>query len=99
MTEVKVPVLMGAGREMCWQTVQLGKVAAFVPIDYGVGGFGAMMRSIESVKVRSMNRHTFLCWGSYDLFTIFLSWVGLVGGWERDDASSITRMARLILPR
>ena len=64
---------------MCWQTVQLEKVAAFVPIDYGVSGLGAVMRSIGSVKVRSTNRHNFLSWSSYAHFTGFLSWVGLVG--------------------
>ena len=52
LTGVKVPLLMGAGREMCWYTVQLGKVASFAPIDYGVSGFGAMVRSVLGVKVR-----------------------------------------------
>ena len=79
VTGVKVPVLMGAGREMCWYTVQLEKVAASAPIDYGVSGFGAMVKSIGGVKIRSTNRHTFLSWGLYALFAVFLSWVGLIG--------------------
>ena len=81
VTGVKVPVLMGAGREMCWYTVQLEKVVAFVPIDYGVSGFGAMVRSIGGVNVRSKNCHTLLSWGLYALFAVLLSWVGLIGVW------------------
>ena len=82
LTGVKIPVLVGAGREMCWYTVQLEKVAAFVPIDYDVSGFGAMVKSIGGVRVRSTNFHTFLSWSSYALFAVLLSWIGLIGVWN-----------------
>jgi hypothetical protein len=81
-TGVKVPVLMGAGREMCWYTVQLEKVAGFAPIDYGVSGFGAILRSIGGVKIRSTSCHTILSWSSCALFAVILSWVGLIGVWD-----------------
>ena len=82
VTGVKVPVLMGAGREMCWYTVQLEKVAAFTPTDYGISGFGAMVKSIGGVKVGSTDRHTSLSWGLYALFAVLVSWVGLIGVWN-----------------
>lgn len=80
---VKVPLLMGAGREMCWYTVQLENVAAFVPIDHDVSGFGAMLRCIRGVKVRSTGGHTrMLSWGSCAFFAVLLSWVGLARIWN-----------------
>lgn len=82
LTGVKVPLLVGAGREMCWYMVQLENVAAFLPTDYDVSGFGAMLRSIGGVKVRSTNGRTIFSYGSYTLFALFLSWVGLIGIWN-----------------
>ena len=75
LTGIKVPLLMGAGREMCWYTAQLENVAASLPVDRNVSGFGAIVRSIGGVKVRSTNRRTIFSWGSYILFAILLSWV------------------------
>jgi hypothetical protein len=89
LTGVKVPLLMGAGREMCWYMVQLEKVAVFAPIDYDVSGFEAILRSIGGVKIRQANGHTILSWGSYALFGVLLSWVVLLGIWNA--------MARLAL--
>ena len=85
---VKVPLLVGAGREMCWYMVQLENVAAFLPINYDVSGFGAILRSIGGVKVRPTNSHTNFSWVSYALFAVFLSWVGWVGIWNE-----VTRLA------
>ena len=78
LTGVKTPLLMGAGREMCWYIIQLKTVALFTPADYSVSGFGAILRSLWGVKVRSKGRKVF-SWGSYALFVVFLSWVGLFG--------------------
>lgn len=82
LTGVKVPLLVGAGREMCWYTVQLENVAAFIPTNYDISGFGAILRCIGGVKVRPTNNHTTLSWGPYALFAVLLSWVGLVGIWN-----------------
>lgn len=82
LTRVRVPLLMGAGREMCWYMVQLENVAAFVPIDYDVSGFGAMLKSIGGIKVRQANGHRILSWASYALFAVLLSWIGLTGIWN-----------------
>ena len=71
-TGIKVPVLMGAGRETCWYTVELKKVAVFAPIDYGVSESGAMV-SIGGVKIRSTDCHIFLSWSSYAPFAVLLS--------------------------
>ena len=78
LTGVKVPLLMGAGREMCWYIIQLKTVALFTPADYSVSGFGAMLRSLGGVKVRSKGQKVF-SWGPYALFVVFLSWVGFFG--------------------
>ena len=83
LTGVKVPLLIGAGREMCWHMVQLEKTAAFLPIDYNVSGFGAILRSIRGVKVRPANGHTVLSWGSYALLGVLLSCLaGFLGIWN-----------------
>ena len=79
---VRVPLLMGAGREMCWYMMQLENVASFVPVDYGTSGFGAMLRSVGGVKVRSTNGRGFFSWGLCALFAVFISWVGLFGIWN-----------------
>ena len=78
LTGVKVPLLIGAGREMCWYIIQLKTVALFAPVDYSVSGFGAILRSIGGVKVRSKGPKVSL-WGPYALFVVFLSWVGWFG--------------------
>ncbi|KAF9652327.1 FMN-linked oxidoreductase [Thelephora ganbajun] len=82
LTGVKVPLLMGAGRELCWYMIQLGNVASFTPVDYGTSGFGAMLRSVGGVKIRSVNDHEVLSCSSYTLFVIFISWIGLFGIWN-----------------
>lgn len=76
LTGVKVPLLMGAGREMCWYMMQLENLASFVPVDYGSSGFGAMVRSIGGVKLRSRNGHKVTSWGLYALLAALLSWLG-----------------------
>jgi len=78
LTGVKVPLLMGAGREMCWYIIQLKTVALLTPTDYGASGFGAILRSLWGVKVRPKGQKVF-SWGSCALFVVFLSWVGLFG--------------------
>ena len=78
LSGVRVPLLMGAGREMCWYIIQLKTVALFTPVDYTVSGFGAILRSLVGVKVRPKSQKVF-SWGSYVLFVVFLSWVGLFG--------------------
>ena len=82
LTGVKVPLLMGAGREMCWYMVQLEQAAASVPVDYNISGFGAILRSIGGVKIRSENDHPIFSLGSYALFGILLSWLGLLWVWN-----------------
>lgn len=74
LTGVKVPLLVGASREVCWYTIQLKTVASFAPVDYSTSGFGAMLRSVGGVKIRS-NGHNLFSWGSYTLFAVLLSWV------------------------
>ena len=65
---------------MCWYTVQLENVAVLVFIDdASVSGFGAMVKNIRGVEVRSTNCCTFLSWSSYTLFTLLFSWVGGLG--------------------
>jgi len=78
LTGVKVPLLMGAGREMCWYVIQLRTVASFVPVDYSASGFGAILRSIGGVKVRSKGPRV-SSWGLCALFVVFISLVGLFG--------------------
>lgn len=81
LTGVKVPLLMGAGREMCWYTVQLGNVASFASTDYGVSGFGAMVRSIWGVEVRPRDDHAALPLSLCILFAVIFS-VGFIGIWN-----------------
>jgi len=59
--------------------VQFENVASLVPVDYGTSGFGAVIRSVGGVKVRSTNGHKVFSWGLCVLFAVFLSWVGLFG--------------------
>lgn len=82
VTGVKVPLLLGASRELCWYMVQLETVASFVPVDYSTSGFGAILWSIGGVKIRSSAHHKVFSWGSCALFAVFLSWVGFCGIWN-----------------
>lgn len=77
LTGVRVPLLMGAGRELCWYMVQMENAAAFAPTNYDVSGFGAMLRSFGGPIVRSTNTHTTSRWIPCALFVFFLSWVAL----------------------
>ena len=77
LTGVKVPLLLGASRELCWYMIQLETVASFSPVDYSASGFGAILRSIGGVKVR-LGGHKIFSWGSCALFAVFLSWVGFL---------------------
>ena len=85
LTGVKVPLLMGASREMCWYMMQLENLASFVPVDYGTSGFGSMLRSIGGVKVPSMNGHRVSSWRSYAIVAVLLSWLSWLAfgmGWR-----------------
>ena len=82
LSGVKIPLLMGASREFCWYTIQLGTVASSVPVNYGISGFGAILWCAGGVRVRSNGRKIF-SWGSCALFAVFLSWIlglGLTSG-------------------
>ena len=83
-TGVKVPLLMGASREMCWYMMRLENLASFVPVDYGTSGFGSMLRSIGGVNP-SMNGNRVSSWGSYAIFAVLLSWLSWLAfgmGWR-----------------
>ena len=82
VTGVKVPLLLGASRELCWYMVQLETVASFDPVDYSTSGFGAILWSIGGVKIRSRGHHKVFSWGSCALFAVFLSWVGFCDIWN-----------------
>ena len=81
LTGVKVPLLLGVSRELCWYMIQLETVASLVPVDYGTSGFVAILRCVGGVKIRSNGRKIF-SWGSCALFAVFLSWIGLFGIWN-----------------
>jgi len=82
LTGVKVPLLVGASRELCWYMIQFEAIASFVPANHRTSGFGAMLRCVGGVKIPSTNSYRIFSWGSCTLFAVILSWVGLYGVWN-----------------
>ena len=78
LTGVKVPLLVGATREICWYMMQMENLAAFTPFDYGASGFGAMIMCAGGVKIRPTGGHKLSSWMSwlYALFAVLFSWLG-----------------------
>ena len=101
LTGVKLPLLVGATREICWYMMQLENLAAFAPLDYSASGCGAMIRSIGSVKVHPTNGHKFSSLGSwsYALFAVLFSWLSyLVFGMRWRDLFSYLRIVSSLTP-
>ena len=76
LTGIRVPLLVGASREICWYMMQLEDIASFNSVDSGASGFGAMVRSARGVKIRSTEDRRVSPWGLYALFVVLLSWLG-----------------------
>jgi len=55
ITRVRVPLMLGANREICWYMMLLEDVASFAPVDCSGSGLGAMVRSGGGVKIRPRN--------------------------------------------
>ena len=101
LTGIKVPLLVGATREVCWYMMQLENLATFTPFDYGASGFGAMLRSVGCVKIRSANDHKLSSWGSwpYAIFALLFSWLGfLVFGVRWCDILSYSYVVSSLIP-
>ena len=52
ITGVRVPLMLGANREICWHMMLLEDVASFAPVDCSGSGLGAIVRSGGGVKIR-----------------------------------------------
>jgi hypothetical protein len=99
LTGVKVPLLVGATREICWYMMQMENLAVFAPLDYDASGFGAMLRCAGGAKIRSANDRKNSSWVSWlcALFAVLFSWFGcLAFGMRWRDLLSYSFVSSLV---